>query len=349
MLSEQFVDTIEEFGPGFYAQREAADYYNAFAAMPSLHFTWTALLGLMYFRWGPGWLKVAGVLYPLLTLLAITITGNHYLLDAVVGAAIMVVSLGVVRGLYSLHWRTPRKPDPSAHAASTGVGARRGSEPPASPVTFGTWRGAVHSRPSARSRRRAQMRVLITLDGSSEAESVLEALAPWLRRSSADVRLLTVMDASEVHETTSGGQSRFELAPQASLSGTPLDIQEPYRHAAETHGQALARAHDERERFLRDLAKRWLEGLSPRVDVVSSEHAAEAIASYAEQIEADIVAVGTHGRTGLRRALMGSVAEELVRTSPVPVLTVRAGMRTLADGNTPEVEARSTSESVPRS
>ena len=37
----------------------------------------------------------------------------------------------------------------------------------------------------------------------------------------------------------------------------------------------------------------------------------------------DLVVVGSHGRTGLRRAVLGSVAEQLVRKSPVPVLVVR--------------------------
>lgn len=40
------------------------------------------------------------------------------------------------------------------------------------------------------------------------------------------------------------------------------------------------------------------------------------------EIHADLLVVGTHGRTGLRRALLGSIAERLVRHSPVPVLTV---------------------------
>ena len=38
----------------------------------------------------------------------------------------------------------------------------------------------------------------------------------------------------------------------------------------------------------------------------------------------DLVVMGTHGRTGLKHALMGSVAEKIVRTSPCPVLTVRS-------------------------
>lgn len=41
-----------------------------------------------------------------------------------------------------------------------------------------------------------------------------------------------------------------------------------------------------------------------------------------EETKADLVVVGTHGRTGIRRALLGSVAERVVRLSPVPVLTV---------------------------
>lgn len=43
----------------------------------------------------------------------------------------------------------------------------------------------------------------------------------------------------------------------------------------------------------------------------------------AQDVDADLVAVGTHGRTGLQRLLLGSVAERVVRTAPCPVLVVR--------------------------
>jgi nucleotide-binding universal stress UspA family protein len=46
---------------------------------------------------------------------------------------------------------------------------------------------------------------------------------------------------------------------------------------------------------------------------------------YIEENDIDLVVMGTHGRTGLERYLLGSVTEKLVRTSPIPVLTVRAG------------------------
>lgn len=49
----------------------------------------------------------------------------------------------------------------------------------------------------------------------------------------------------------------------------------------------------------------------------------EKILEYVSEHDIDMVVMGTHGRTGLDRALMGSVAERVVRRSPVPVLTVR--------------------------
>lgn len=49
----------------------------------------------------------------------------------------------------------------------------------------------------------------------------------------------------------------------------------------------------------------------------------EAIQSYVEDEDVDLVVMGTHGRSGIARYLLGSVAEKLVRTSPAPVMTVR--------------------------
>jgi nucleotide-binding universal stress UspA family protein len=51
------------------------------------------------------------------------------------------------------------------------------------------------------------------------------------------------------------------------------------------------------------------------------------IRTYVEDNDVDVLVVGTHGRTGFDRYVLGSVAEFLVRTSPVPVLTVRAPER----------------------
>ncbi len=96
MLADMFVDTIAVFGPSFYMSRDFAEYYNAFAAMPSLHFAWTLIFGIMFFSAGPRWLKVVGVLYPTLTLIAIMVTGNHYVLDAIAGGVVAVGALGIL-------------------------------------------------------------------------------------------------------------------------------------------------------------------------------------------------------------------------------------------------------------
>ncbi len=77
------------------------------------------------------------------------------------------------------------------------------------------------------------------------------------------------------------------------------------------------------KRQLRALA----EGLASRVGPVSTVAAqgapAECILKTVRKTGADLVVVGTHGRHGLPRAVLGSTAERLVRTSPVPVLVAR--------------------------
>jgi len=105
MLADHFVDTIKAFGPAFYASREFTNFYNPYAAMPSLHFSWTIMLGVLFLRTPSMWIKVLGVLYPALTLVAITVTANHYLMDAIgggllIGASFAAMELVVKRRLF---------------------------------------------------------------------------------------------------------------------------------------------------------------------------------------------------------------------------------------------------------
>lgn len=68
----------------------------------------------------------------------------------------------------------------------------------------------------------------------------------------------------------------------------------------------------------------WLGG--PAQHVVQAEREGDAVADvifdYAEEIAADLVVMGTHGRKGIERAMLGSVAEKVVRRAHCPVLTV---------------------------
>jgi nucleotide-binding universal stress UspA family protein len=68
-----------------------------------------------------------------------------------------------------------------------------------------------------------------------------------------------------------------------------------------------------------ELAARFPEA----VPMIREGTARTAIVEVAREIGADLIVMGTHGRTGLAKVFFGSVAEHVVRHSPVPVLTVR--------------------------
>ncbi len=56
----------------------------------------------------------------------------------------------------------------------------------------------------------------------------------------------------------------------------------------------------------------------------TSDPAADAISAHAQKVQADLIVMGTRGLTGLKHALMGSVAERTVRMAPCPVVTLKA-------------------------
>ena len=74
---------------------------------------------------------------------------------------------------------------------------------------------------------------------------------------------------------------------------------------------------------------RLLEAVRPTRPDVAFQHVmrfgwpAEEIVQLAEEERADLIVMGTHGRTGLRRMIMGSVAEAVVRRAPCPVFTLK--------------------------
>jgi nucleotide-binding universal stress UspA family protein len=81
---------------------------------------------------------------------------------------------------------------------------------------------------------------------------------------------------------------------------------------------------------IQELASKALEGVVQRaqrpgvqVDAMLRQGSAwSEIAAAATEINAGLIVIGTHGRRGLAHALLGSVAEKVVRTAPCPVLTV---------------------------
>jgi nucleotide-binding universal stress UspA family protein len=79
--------------------------------------------------------------------------------------------------------------------------------------------------------------------------------------------------------------------------------------------------HEELERFIAPAKKRG----SPVDYVVAEGSAVEQVLSHAEQLPADLIVMGAHGRSGFERFVLGSVTEKVLRKAPCPVLTVQKG------------------------
>lgn len=124
----------------------------------------------------------------------------------------------------------------------------------------------------------------------------------------------------------------------AALFGTDLHLL--HVNAEEGEDGTGAEAFPDTERAWTE-ARRWLdgnaaagegtrgEGRAPgvRQETKRGEEPAEAILAYAEKIGAGAICMGTHGRGGIRRLVLGSVSEQVVRGAHRPVMTVRQGVR----------------------
>ena len=74
---------------------------------------------------------------------------------------------------------------------------------------------------------------------------------------------------------------------------------------------------------LQDTVERlFAPGVAARVEVLPDDSVADGILAAADRIRADMIVMGTHGRSGLSRLVLGSVAEAVLRRAAVPVLVV---------------------------
>ncbi|MFJ1736714.1 phosphatase PAP2 family protein [Streptomyces sp. NPDC088254] len=91
------VDTARVYGPSVYGPPQTDHLSNQFAAMPSLHFGWALMVAVGLVVATRSRLRWLWLLHPLVTLLVIVGTANHYWLDALVAAALLGLALAVVR------------------------------------------------------------------------------------------------------------------------------------------------------------------------------------------------------------------------------------------------------------
>jgi nucleotide-binding universal stress UspA family protein len=133
--------------------------------------------------------------------------------------------------------------------------------------------------------------VVVATDGSESVRRAVVVALDLAERFDADVHALYVVDESEV-------------------ASSPSAVRDEVRSALEERGEEATRTVADRADEAVTTAVR--EGRPP-----------DEISRYAREVDADVVATGTRGRHGENRFLVGSVAERVVRTCPVPVLTVR--------------------------
>ena len=133
--------------------------------------------------------------------------------------------------------------------------------------------------------------VVIATDGSRSVGRAVDVALDLAGRFDATVHALYVVDEGDVE-------------------AAPAEVRDSLREALETRGaEAIAEVEDRAPGEV--------------VGVVRAGRPPQVIADYAREHDVDLVAMGTRGRHGEDRFLVGSVAERVVRTCPVPVLTVR--------------------------
>lgn len=151
--------------------------------------------------------------------------------------------------------------------------------------------------------------ILVATDGSRGSAAAVDHALDLAERHGATVHAIHVVEDL-------GGVTAF---------GRP-EIHEELR----ARGERLVAAVRERARE---------RGVDP-VTAVLDGSPAEGIVDYAREEDVDLVVLGTHGRTGLQRYLLGSVAERVVRTAPAPVLTLSPEVRPVSDDEEAQEAAR---------
>jgi len=143
-------------------------------------------------------------------------------------------------------------------------------------------------------------RILVAVDESDTSRHALKQAIELARTLSATLRMVHVLD-----------MSWLPIGPEMAIDTSALSA------ARRGVGEKIIAAAREAAQ------KAGLEAESTLMETETpTQHVAETIAKEASRWPADLVVLGTHGRRGFERMLLGSVAEGMARRSPVPVLLI---------------------------
>jgi nucleotide-binding universal stress UspA family protein len=142
-------------------------------------------------------------------------------------------------------------------------------------------------------------KVLIPLDGSKLAESALDQVQMMVKEGFAgEVTLLNVVKID---------------APYAELYGKNFDINRMREAYFAYAGKYLANVE----------TRLGAEGIKVKTEVVEANRPASAITDYARKNGIELIVIATHGYTGMKRLMLGSVALSVLHDSHAPVLLIR--------------------------
>jgi nucleotide-binding universal stress UspA family protein len=141
-------------------------------------------------------------------------------------------------------------------------------------------------------------RILVAVDGSETANAALQEAIKLAKDHESQIRLLHVVDLTMAYSVVEAPHI-FE-----------------YRKAMEEAGKTVL-----------DGCSTWPRSAAVQFDakcvVMFAKHIYDVIEEEATQWPADLIVIGTHGRRGISRLLLGSVAEGLTRISTKPILLIR--------------------------
>jgi nucleotide-binding universal stress UspA family protein len=148
-------------------------------------------------------------------------------------------------------------------------------------------------------------RILVPLDGSDVAEAVLPNIEDLVIR----------------------------MAPKTQVEVTLLQVISTITYNVLTDDDRAQIPYSESDiKQIKQKAKRYLDKVAARMKdkgvnaktLVTTGHAAEEIIKAADDTGANLIAISTHGRSGLKRWALGSIADKVLHESHIPVLTVRS-------------------------
>ena len=144
-------------------------------------------------------------------------------------------------------------------------------------------------------------KILVPVDTSENAPLGLQVASKSVKVTGATLKLLHLLDETSFMTSFEGG------------IGLTVEMLQTIKHAGE---QVLKDA----------VAQVEIAGVKVETDLIESYsgRVSDLVTELARAWGANLIVLGTHGRRGVRRMLLGSDAEQILRTAPVPVLLVRA-------------------------